>query len=212
MMEINGLFIAVVVLFAVLMILGYMRGILAIVFGVASWVFFFMFVNWASPQVYVNLQDSAVEKSVSEHVQKLLEEKVSQGINIDTLLPEDTVIKPGIESAKEGMVNEAAAIITAEILRGLSFVISAVIALIICLVVLIVIKIISRAPLLGGANHTVGLLFGAMEALLVVWVLMYIVSLSPTSDFGESMLKQIESNMILKLLYDSNVISSFINI
>lgn len=243
-MEINGLFIAVLIIFAVLMLLGFLRGILGIVFGVASWVFFFVFVNWASPQVYTNLQGTSIEESIFEHVYTYLDEKtddsvssieksIDEGIkpeklkddifskygimipeeflsdDVGSLVSDNELVNSKIDTAKSGLLLEVTVIVTRAVLKGVSTVISAFIAIIICLAVFVAIKLIGKAPMLGEANRAVGLVFGAFEALMVVWLFMYVIATMATSDFGQSMMAQIDNNMILKFLYENNQILAF---
>ncbi len=246
MMEINGLFIVVIVIFVAFMVLGYMRGVLGIIFGVASWVFLFFFVNWAGPQVFDNLKDTQVEKDIATYVYEYLDEKTDDTVTdlnidlnagIDTLsdelfdkygimIPKELlssskdaveesdvaeVVKEGAEDARASLLLSLTVIVTGAILNGLSIVISVVIGFVICFVVSLLIRIIRKAPMLGEANRAIGVVFGVFEGLLVVWVLMYIVSISAATDFGQQMMQQIDNNMILKFLYDYNQIVIFTN-
>ncbi len=243
MIEINSLFIVVIVIFAAFMVLGFMRGVLGIIFGVVSWVFLFFFVNWAAPQVYDNLKDTRMEKEIATYVYEYLDEKtddtisdlgteidldagidaLSDGLfsNYGIMIPKELLLgskdtikesdvaevaKEGAEDARAALLLSLTAIVTGAILNGLSVLISAVIAFVICFVVYLLIKIISKAPLLGKANRAVGLVFGVFEGLMVVWVLMYIVSICAATDFGQQMMQQINDNTILKFLYDYNQI------
>lgn len=243
-MEINALLIIVIIIFAVFMILGFMRGILGIVFGVLSWVFFFVFVNWASPQVCENLRGTEIERGIYEHVYAYLEEKTAErtasieesisgsvdtkklkddiffqyGLripeeffpeDIDGILKDNDLVKSGIDSTKEGLIAEVSVIVTSAILKGVSTIISALIALVICLAAFIAIKLIAKAPMLGSANRAVGLVFGAFEGLMIVWVVMYVIAVFGASEFGQNMMAQIDSNMVLRFLYDHNQILAF---
>ena len=186
MIEINGLFIVVIFILAACMFIGYMRGLLGIVFGIASWVFFFVFVKFASPAVYDNLKGSEVEKNISAWVKQTLSEK-----------------------SMDFAADVAKDVLTDTIMKGLSTAIAAVIAIIICVAVLIVIKLISDAPLLGGANHAAGLLFGVVEGMLVISLLFFAISIFATADAVAGLVEQINNNIILKSLYDHNPIQLF---
>ncbi len=251
-MEINTLFIVVLVIFAVFMVLGYLRGMLGIIFGVASWVFFYIFVNWASPMVYANIQDGVIREKVSAATYEYLDQKTDDSfgdtlsglgegtdVDVDALqddlfkqygikLPKDLLtdkgdtmdvsdmvdkkaVKKAANDARALLLLQVTAIVTQAILRGLSAIIAAVVAILICLAVYILIKLISKAPFLGEANRTVGLVFGACEGLMIVWILMYVIAVSGTNEFGQNMMAQIENNVILKFLYEYNQILAFWN-
>ena len=122
----------------------------------------------------------------------------------------ENVAKQGVDDARVRLLVRVTSIVTASVMKALSTLIAAAIAIAICLAVFIIIKLVSDAPLLGEANRVVGLVFGAFEGLMVVWLLLFVISVVGTSDFGQSMMAQISNNMILQFLYDHNLISLFI--
>ncbi len=252
-MEINAVFIVTIVIFLLFILLGFSRGVLGIVYGVASWVFLFFFVNWASPQIYTNLQGGQIEEKVSTQVYEFLDERTADAttnmtdslgdmvkvddvkdviydtfgvklpdklietdkkdsINIKKLLKDinlGEIVDKASKDTRGTMLVEVTAIITAAVMRGIATVIAIAIALIICMVVLILIKIIGKLPALGEANKILGVLFGACEGILVVWVLMYVISIIPATDIGVTLMSQIDNNFILKYLYDNNQVMAF---
>ncbi len=248
MMEINGLFIAVMVIIIVFMILGYMRGILGIIFGIVSWVFFFVFVGWASPVIYTNLAGSDVSVKVSRQVYTFLEEKAEKTTEVivdgnkdktDTgaikdslfehygiMIPENLLsengayadakkdiekaAKQGIDETRGALLTEATVVVTSAVIRAASTLIAAIVAFIICMAVFILIRLIKELPLIGDANRTVGLLFGACEGILLVWIFMFVISVAATTEFGQSMMAQIHANMITSFLYDHNLILAIV--
>ena len=244
--EFNTLFIVVLIIFAVFMILGFLRGILGIVFGVASWVFVFIFVNWASPVILDNIREGAIQEKVFEATYDYLDKKVDDDISgaipgmedesdvrVDKIqedlfsvygikLPKElltddensiditdmmdkSVIKKAADDARTMILMQVTAVVTLAILRALSSIIAVVVALLICTAVFILIKLISKTPFLGEANRKVGLVFGAVEGLMVVWILMYVIAVAGTSDFGQKMMAQIDGNFILGFLYEYNL-------
>ncbi len=239
MMEINGLFIAVIMIMAATMILGYLRGILGIVFGVVSWVFFFVFVTWVSPVINANLEDSALERDVYNRVYEVMNDETGditadvfldsdENVDVDKvkdalfdeygiMLPEGLLLEVGenvVKKAESGaddvrgmILSKLCTVVTATIMKGISTLIAAVVAFLICLAAFIVIKLISDAPILGGANHAAGLLFGVLEGLLVVSLLLYAVSVFAATEVGRALVTDINNNMVLKFLYEHNLVT-----
>ncbi|MCR5098277.1 MAG: hypothetical protein K6B14_04940, partial [Lachnospiraceae bacterium] len=108
MMGTNVLFITCIIILVGFMIVGFLRGILGIVFGVVSWIFFFFFVSWVSPSVYTNLQGSAVETYVSEWVYDVVDEQAREK------LPDE------VDGAGSILAEELGAPVTDTIMVGIS--------------------------------------------------------------------------------------------
>lgn len=62
-----------------------------------------------------------------------------------------------------------------------------------------------RIPVVNGINKSGGLIFGAIEALILVWGFFLIVAVTINTDMGNNLYNQIEESSFLSLLYDSNV-------
>ena len=244
-MTINFFFVVVLVIFALLMLLGYLRGILGIVMGALSWVFLFLFVNLITPQVYENIKGSDLEKEVFERTYTYLSDKVDQGVievgksikktkkkdklsdelfstygiripdellteNVAKTIKENKEVASALDAAGDKVLTEVSIVVTDSIIKGMAMLITIVIGFVICMVATIIVQVVSKMPLIGEANRFAGLLFGTCEALLVVWVLMYVITVAAATDFGQSMMAQIDENIILKFLYDHNQILALV--
>lgn len=60
-------------------------------------------------------------------------------------------------------------------------------------------------PIVGSINRLGGVLFGAAEGLLIVWLVLLIISLFEDSEMGRLLYEQIYSSRFLTLLYERNV-------
>lgn len=69
---------------------------------------------------------------------------------------------------------------------------------------------ITELPLLKQVNEIFGLLLGLVEGLLIVWVLCILLTAFTGTEFGQTILKQINDNSFLSLIYNNNFLLHFI--
>lgn len=73
-------------------------------------------------------------------------------------------------------------------------------------IILMATGIIASLPLIRQANKTVGMLFGLLEALVVVWLLFAVITACSNFEWAGHALAMIGDNVFLEFLYDKNVI------
>lgn len=77
-------------------------------------------------------------------------------------------------------------------------------------IVCFVLNVISKLPVLHQINTLAGVAAGALEGLMIVWILFIVITMFGTTEFGSRMLAMISTNPILNFLYDKNILSGFI--
>ena len=92
------------------------------------------------------------------------------------------------------------------ILSAISCVIVMILAAVIVRLLLKGAKFVNKIPIIGGINKFLGALLGFFEGLLILWAAgLFIISVSGTS-FGESIISLIQSNPVLDLIFDNNLL------
>lgn len=218
---------------------GWRKGILGIVFGLVSWIFVIAFVVFAHPYIENYLRDNTktydtIYEKTQEHLEKRINEnQAAQGIEQwwDSLtqgLPRQTIdnmktdlkIDFGdkeyldadlLESKKQQMVDELAVKISDFILQGISVLIAFLIAQILVGIVGGIVKAVGRIPVINGINGFFGLIAGAVEGFLVIWVLMYLVACASGTTIGQGIAMDIADSKFLTYLYDHNLLMSIIS-
>lgn len=112
----------------------------------------------------------------------------------------------------KGFFDYIAIYLSRMVMRAVVFVV-----LLLCLVVIftIIAKLLSIAahlPIVNSINRIGGVLFGAGEALLVVWIIFVVIAMLANTSVGVDLYKQIEENEFLTKIYDSNLLMSLITI
>lgn len=91
------------------------------------------------------------------------------------------------------------------ILNVLSFLAVFLLTQILFRIVIAALDILSHIPVIGGLNRAAGLLFGLLEALLLLWIFFMIVSAIQTTETGLYLMSMIQESSFLSYLYDSNL-------
>lgn len=97
--------------------------------------------------------------------------------------------------------------LTEVILNAIGFFITFIAASAGLAVLCFVLNIISRLPVLHQINTFAGVAFGALEGLMLLWIVFIVVTMFASTEFGQESMKLISENELLSFLYDTNILS-----
>ena len=233
----NWVLILVIAILAGYTIAGYTKGFLKIVYSLISWILILVVVTVASPQIENDLKNNTgIYEKVVEHCEENIREKTlrqlekEEGKGVTTLtdnellaklmerLPAEAIEKVMGEASdaadrfmEEQGVYSALAISAADlIMRGISFLLSLILGVIVSILIQKLLGFISKLPLIGFADSICGLAAGAISGLILVWVLLFLVALMSTTNFGSTVISYIYENDFLIWLYENNILISII--
>ncbi len=147
---------------------------------------------------------------------------------IDNLeLPESIkdTIKDSLTTTMEEKENEAAdfvgdklgaletyicELLTNIILNALAFFVTFLLAAAGIAVLCFVLDIISKLPVLHQINTLAGIALGALEGLVILWIVFVVITMLGSTSFGQTCMAMISESKILSFLYDSNVLSKIL--
>lgn len=92
------------------------------------------------------------------------------------------------------------------IINIIAFLCTFILVTIIIRAIVFALDIVSELPVLGAVNRLAGGAIGVLGALIIIWTLFVIITLLYTTAIGKQMFDMIESNSLLKMLYDYNPI------
>lgn len=92
------------------------------------------------------------------------------------------------------------------VINIIAFILTFIVVTVILRAVVFALDIVSELPVVGFFNHLAGGALGVGIALIIVWIIFMAVTLMYTTDIGKEIYTMIESNSILKLIYDGNPI------
>ncbi len=218
--------IAAILIFGGCVVLGYARGFLKTIFSMLQMVLAIALVFMINPTVKDLLRDntelydqarssivSAIESQLAEGglaaapemeetlIGQLVSSEFVQGLLKDNNTPE-MYEALGVSSFADYVASYMADLI----ITALGFVVSFVVVLIGLQIVSLVFDLVGMLPVLGGVNRLAGALLGAVQGLLVLWVLFLLLTAFSDTQFGAEALQTINNNGILSLLYNNNLL------
>ena len=75
-----------------------------------------------------------------------------------------------------------------------------------------VLNIISKLPVLNELNRVGGGIAGLFQGLVIIWLIFTLMIIFIDKPFIQDGMRQIEGNIFLKLLYESNIIAKVIGL
>lgn len=233
----NGLELIVLGIIALCGFMGYRTGFLRVVYSLVSWLLVMGLVTWSTPYLTTYLEkNTRLRETIQEKCLTYIEETSTQKIeeqaavtqeeqkdslqDFGILLPENVVeqITGSVaQSANEliassGIYEQIAQAIADFIIEGIAFFIAFMIASILVKMIAQMLDLVSRLPVIHGANKTLGAAAGLIKGLLIVWLAFYVVMLCAASETGMQILTFIEESPILLYLYNNNILVQLIMI
>ena len=230
----NGLLIAVGLIFLVCMIVGYTRGFIKIVASLGATVATIVLATFLSPYVSgVLLKTVPIEEMMQEKCMEILMSnqegvtvsgdvensqdaqffmienaklpEVFQQLLLDNNNPE--IYKTlGVTTFSEYIGSYLARLI-ADIV---SFLLTLIVVTIVVRTILCTVGFIGKLPVIGGLNRIAGGILGIGTGLIVVWVLFIIITLMYDSEIGRQCFASIAENEFLTYLYENNILMYYI--
>ena len=101
-------------------------------------------------------------------------------------------------------------LLTNIILNALGFFITFIVAAVGIAVLCFVLDLLSKLPVLHQINTLFGVAIGALEGLVILWIVFIVITMLGSTGFGQSCMTMISESKILSFLYDSNILSKIL--
>lgn len=222
----NWLLIVVLIILMGNAIIGMRVGFIKTVFSLVSLILALVLTLWISPMVknYMNGNErfyngiaTKVEKLLPFGEEEIVEEEQSEaieGLSVPKSIKEGLLKNNTAESYKDmaitGFKQYVSRYLTGVIINSLSFIITFIAILIILWVIFMALDLISKLPLLNQVNKTAGLLAGLVHGLIMVWLFFILLNVFGSTVFGQSVLKLVDENEMLSIIYNNNILLKFI--
>ena len=224
----NWVMIVAGVLFLGFVLLGYSRGFLKTVFGMLQMIVTIVLVLLISPMlkealrentgIYEQAKDSVVSVietqfpelttgvSVPAELEDPLIEQIATIEVLQNLLKENNTPEVYAAMGVETFVEYVGGFMAELALTIVSFVISFIVVLIALQMVSWVFDVIGMLPLVGGVNKMAGAALGAVEGLLILWLLCLVVTAFSDTPLGAEALMLISESPLLSMIYNNNLV------
>ncbi|MCF0143114.1 MAG: CvpA family protein [Parasporobacterium sp.] len=218
--------IAVIVLLAVFVIVGFARGLLRILVTTFSLVITIVVAalltvpvgNLLQEKTFVGTEvtkgvEGYIDGKISVDTKKVLETDPNEFIDglflpkfiKDDLKESNTITKYnalGVKNFKEYIVKQLVGLIV----RLITFILLLIIVYLLTRLLLAISKLIEKIPVINGINRVFGGLIGLIEGALIVWILCSIVMALASTALGETIVKVIRESAFLSFVYDNNML------
>jgi len=225
----NWILVVVIALIALMGFIGYNKGLVKMVFSLASVIAALLIAALFSPIVsgimmnsesIVGFIDEKVETIINfsseeaeeadEEEQKTLIESLPLPESIKESLLKNNTIENYASMQVDGFEEYVCRRITNVIVNAIAFVITLVVAIVALWFVCKTLNIIAKLPLLRQLNELGGFAVGIVEGVLIVWILFVVLTMFAGSEFGRDTMELIAENSLLDFLYKNNLVSKFI--
>lgn len=233
----NGLLIAVAVIFLVGMFWGYYKGFIKIIASLATTIATIVLVSFLTPYV-----SDMIMKVIP--IETMMQEKCIEILFPESKENEEYTIPEEVESSRDTQISlieqadmpdlfrqlllennndeiyeslgvtkfsEYVGSYLARVLANiLSFLLVLVVVTIAVRIITCTLGIIGNLPVIGGLNRLAGGILGIATGLIVVWILFVVITLLYNTEIGGLCFKYIEENKFLTELYNNNILMNFI--
>lgn len=203
-------------------LIGYKRGLIKSAVSAMGIVGAILIANLINPYVKTVLCEhtqvrEAVRQKVEENLNTNFEHKMDSVYEKEdyleqTDLPE--IVKNYIRSNADinkkqidlsDYINSVTDYLTDVVMNGISYVATATVLLLIVIIALALSEILSGVPIVGGLDKAGGLIFGLVQAFVIIWLLMLVVTFMSAFDWGAQMMDMIQKSDVLSSLYNKNI-------
>ncbi len=208
--------LGIVGIFLLCIFLGYKRGLAACILNILSFVLAIIIAAILyKPVTNYIIDHTQIDENIEKSIVKMLEGKVDEEGNIkseESNLPKDMVsyinnaVTDSVNDMKNSAIEASAKEITKTIISATAAILVFVLAKIILLVVKIFTKFVTDIPIIKQVNELGGILYGVLEALLIIWILLAILSLIAPMIEQTGIMIAINKSVIGNLLYQNNIL------
>lgn len=107
---------------------------------------------------------------------------------------------------QSGIYEEIGNYVAGIIINIIACVVTFIIVLLVLRILINMLDLVTKLPVLNAMNHLGGTIAGAIEGILIVWLMFFAITLCKSSEMCQGLLNDINQNAFLKLIYENNLI------
>lgn len=229
-MDINYLFAAVMILFLFCIVNGYRKGFLRIIISLLGIIMVIAAVTVVSPYISDYLINHTKTYEVVK--QKVISVFQEDNSRLDNTIPENqtltiesydlpdviknSLIKNNTSEMYQSLMvtifeEYIAGYLAKMIINAISFIGLFLMLIIFLWFILFSADIIARIPIIKGLNKILGAAAGAVKALIITWVVFFVVLIFFGNAIGNTMMAEVKDSAFLTLLFNTNMLFRFIS-
>ena len=214
---------------------GYRKGLVKMIFSVLSVFIILALVTIFTPIAKDIVSDSPVEKWIYEKVDKYVDEsldkvledspvsgigkkdqtkvikKLSLPENIKTEMIKSNNEKGYKDLKVDNFSDYVTSFVTDKVLNALVFVALLIVVSILVYLAIFLLDIVAKLPIIKFFNKGGGAALGFVEGVLIIWVACIVITMFSTTDWGQTLFKEIDKNPVLEMIYTNNYLQKIID-
>ena len=184
--------------------LAYRKGMVKLAIGLCAFVIsivvtFVLYTPIANLVINVTSIDEAIEDIIYEKANDMLKEDTQK----------DTITSQIVEDAKNEMLPETARTLAVNIVRGGVMIVLFVAIRIALIFITVLADAIAKLPIVNQINKTIGMIYGVMRGILVVYVVLLVLTIPGKINPNNSLNSSVEQSILGKVMYENNVLNVF---
>ena len=206
--------IIIVLIIALCIFAGYKKGLMGVLFKIVSFILaLIVALILHGPISNFIINNTSIDENLETLIinnidpnKEVLDENGNLKENTNNSETIQEYITNTIGNVKDGVENAAARSIAITIINIAVLILILLITRIILGVLNIIINIVAKLPIIKQFNTAGGLIFGAVEGLIIVYVLLAICALIAPLFSDLQLINSINSSTLGKLMYDNNIL------
>ena len=222
----NWLFWILLVIFALFVIQGARKGMVRTAVSMVSFILVIVAVSWINPYMGDFIREhTSWKESIQQRTSEMLAGVIEDQLEPDAGQQEEIIrqlpLPDGMKElllennneegyrsmAAEGFADYLSGYLAYAVINGIAFVLSFVVTIILIRLILYAVDILTDLPVLGGINRAGGIVLGAVQGLLWLWIIFLVIALFADTPAGRVLMEQIRSNPVLSWLYNNNFLT-----
>lgn len=212
------------IVFFICLIVGWARGLFKVLLSVAGMIASIILATYIAPNISGYLEEhTMIDDNIAMYIEEELnfsgiEEETTRGVQVEVInnLPISETLKSNIlnnnnsemYSALEatGVYDYIAKSMAVVILNATVFLVLVIVAQVFFATLAKVAQGLTKLPIIRSIDKIGGGILGAMQGLIIIWILFLLLSITSTSAISQEMITSINQFPLFKLLYDNNLI------
>lgn len=225
----SWLCIAVIIIWALIAMNGFRRGLVRTAISMVSFVVVMILVLAISPVINdVLVEKTTIREQVEERCAAALADRLqgeaepgrNEQVGIIEELPLPQSLKDKLLENNNSVIYDLLSVNTFSkylatymakaIVQVIAYLISFILAILLVRIITYILDIFANLPILGGINRVGGLMLGIIIGLLDLWIFFLIITVLGSTETGAYLLSEISGDKILSYLYDNNLLMQFL--
>ena len=201
---------------------GWSRGFVRVFAGMFFFLASTVLVYYATPYISDLIKENTpIYQAVEENCREMLkggegqensgleQKKFIEGLGLPEALEKQLLggsdSGSSVDRAVEGVSDYLAEYMAGLILNILTFVVTLAVVNLVLRMTVLTLDNLAKLPVLNSINKAFGMVLGAAQGLLVVWVAFLVITAFGNTDAGRKLLEMIHESPILDFLYNINI-------